>query len=467
MISPLDYRYYDEELALNCLSGRAEIRYQSLVEQAAVRELRQLGMCNDDELAEIEGAVLKLSAEDVEVEENRIQHNIRALVNTIQKALSNSAKPKVHFGLTSFDILDCANAMRIRDALQLFVLPSLISLEESLIELARREAGTFQIGRTHGQHAVPITFGFAVAEYVSRLGGRIELLMLASERAPGKISGAVGAYNATGLVYDDPVAFEAEVLGSLGLRQLDHSTQIVQPEWMADTMHLIATTFGIIANLADDMRNLQRTEIGEVGEAFSAEQVGSSTMPHKRNPWNWENIKSMWKEFMPRMITIYMDQISEHQRDLTNSASARFNTEPVAALNTVAKRANRVAMKLVADRERMDANLRMNGDLSMSEPLQVILSALGYPEAHEHVRKMTLEAQKMSPPDLLSLFWSDASLEEFRARMTDHQVHVLQNLRNYTGLSEKRTYEVCNNWQPLMFKIKEELSRIAQMSKSA
>ena len=94
----------------------------------------------------------------------------------------------------------------------------------------------------------------------------------------------------------------------------------------------IISAFGVLANLADDIRHLQRTEIGEVGEAFEATQVGSSTMPHKRNPWNFEHVKSMWKEFMPRMITMYADQISEHQRDLTNSASGRFVPEIVLVL---------------------------------------------------------------------------------------------------------------------------------------
>ena len=106
----------------------------------------------------------------------------------------------------------------------------------------------------------------------------------------------------------------------------------------------------MLANLADDMRNLQRTEIGEVGEAFGKDQVGSSTMPHKRNPWNFENVKSQWKLAMSRMTAVYADQISEHQRDLTNSASQRFLPEIlVLFVSAVRRMARDFAQAVVSD----------------------------------------------------------------------------------------------------------------------
>src|SRR5690606_22293551 len=105
---------------------------------------------------------------------------------------------------------------------------------------------------THGQHAVPITFGFAVAEYVSRLGGRIVKLEEAARALRGKMAGAVGAYNAASLLLDDPIAFEREVLELLGLEPGSHSTQIVEPEPLADYMHAVTTAFGVLANFADD-----------------------------------------------------------------------------------------------------------------------------------------------------------------------------------------------------------------------
>lgn len=121
-------------------------------------------------------------------------------------------------------------------------------------------------------------------------------------------------------------------------------------------MHAVVSGLGVLANLADDVRHLQRSEIGELAERFEKGQVGSSTMPHKRNPWNFEHVKSLWKTFMPRMMTVYMDQLSEHQRDLTNSASGRFVTEILAGFVLAMHRLQSVVSKLVVDTARMSAN---------------------------------------------------------------------------------------------------------------
>ena len=115
----------------------------------------------------------------------------------------------------------------------------------------------------------------------------------------GKLAGAVGAYNATSLLVKDPLALEREFLDGLGLAPSEHSTQLVEPEYLLRLLLEINMAFGVIANLADDLRNLQRSEIGEVREEFTATQVGSSTMPQKRNPWNSEHVKSLWKAFCP------------------------------------------------------------------------------------------------------------------------------------------------------------------------
>src|SRR5690606_34313753 len=115
--------------------------------------------------------------------------------------------------------------------------------------------------------------------------------------------------------------------------------------------------------------------IAEVGEAFDPDQVGSSTMPHKRNPWNFEHVKSLWKVMVPRMLTVYMDQISEHQRDLTNSASSRFFPELIAGVALAADRTLREVRRLGVDRERMETNLRSTLQTVVAEPLYVLLAA--------------------------------------------------------------------------------------------
>src|SRR3989338_4948413 len=327
-ISPLDFRYYGRnkkifEKLQPYLSEAAFVEYALKAEAALARTLAKNRVCTQKIADEIENACRHVTAEQVYAEEDRIKHNIRALANSIRNKVSDEAKPFVHFTATSYDIIATADAARHKDFANNVLIPELLKLESTLINLALREKNTLQIGRTHGQHAEPITFGFAIAQYVSRLGSSILKIKKTANNLRGKMAGAVGAYNASSLFFSSPKKFEEEAMDEIGLKPSPISTQIVEPEFMVDYLNSVVSAFGILANLADDMRHLQRNEIAEVGEFFEAKQVGSSTMPQKRNPINFENVKSMWKEFMPRMATIYMDQISEHQRDLTNSASMR------------------------------------------------------------------------------------------------------------------------------------------------
>jgi adenylosuccinate lyase len=408
-LSPLDHRYSlsDPELFARLsavLSEGALIRYCVRAEVALLKALIARGVADPEGgesasfrerlLAGLDERAAGVSAEEVYAEEARTRHNVRALVNVLKRHLPEQLRPFVHLGATSVDILDTVSAMRIRDAVKGTVLPLLLDLESELARIAREEADTPQIGRTHGQHAVPITFGFAVAEYVSRLGKSIARVHEKSKNLRGKLSGAVGAYNATSLLVGDPEGLERDFLSSLALAPSEHSTQLVEPEYVLELLLELNTAFSIIANLSDDLRNLQRTEIGEVREEFAEMQVGSSTMPQKRNPWNSEHVKSLWKAFCPRVLTFFMDQISEHQRDLTNSASSRFIAEYIVGFASAVSRMLSVARSLAINRKRMAENLARSGDLLFSEPVYVIAALGGDADAHERVRKATLQAER-------------------------------------------------------------------------
>ena len=450
-LSPLDHRYYASNPELfddlaRYLSENAFVHYQLLVETALVRALAKRGLCSASIAEEVARACAEVSPEEVYAEEELTHHNVRALVNCIQRRVSPGARPFVHLTATSVDILDTANALRLRRVNDEVILPGAAALLRVLIDLARRERETVEIGRTHGQHAVPITFGFAVAQYVSRLGTRIELMRTAARGLKGKMAGAVGAYNASSLFFADPEAFEAEVLAELGLEPAPISTQIVPPEYVLDYLHALVSAFGVLANLADDMRHLQRTEIAEVGEAFAATQVGSSTMPHKRNPWNFEHVKSLWKEFTPRILTHYMDQISEHQRDLSNSASGRFIPEIVAGLAAAVERLNKVMSRLVVDHEHMQANLAMTAETVIAEPLYILLAYLGEPKAHETVRLLTLEAEERGLT-LRRLLVEQPERFPFLNDMTDEQREILAHPERYTGRAATKTAQICGYWE--------------------
>lgn len=450
-ISPLDSRFYGGDPQLYAalhpfLSEVGRIRAQAKAEAALARALADEGIAPAAAADAIAAASERVTAADVYAEEARIGHDVRALVNKIREQVPEDVRRFVHLGATSMDIVDTANAWRYREAVDRVVLPRLGMLAARLIALAEGEADTAQAGRTHGQHAVPITFGFAIAEYVSRIGGRILFLRDAARALPGKLSGAVGAYNAPSLLSADPRALERRYLAQLGLRAASHSTQIVEPEAWSDLAHACVTALGVMANLADDMRHLQRTEIAEIAEGFSAQQVGSSTMPQKRNPVSFENVKSMWKAFMPRVITTYLDQISEHQRDLTNSASQRFSGELIAATAYAATRLGASIDGMRVDRDRMKANVGLSKGGIIAEALYVVLAKHGHPDAHEAVRRLTLEAERSgkSPLELAAL---DPELKNTFAQLTPAERRILDQPEEYRGLAPEVARDVAKAWR--------------------
>ena len=470
-ISPLDHRYSLSEPDLfgklsAILGEEASIRYCVRVEVALLKALLPLvgGKAVSAELtAQIDEAAAAVTPEEVYQEEARTQHNVRALVNVLKRHLPAEVRPLVHLGATSVDILDTAASLRYRDAIRTVVLPLLIELEDELIRRVREEAETPQIGRTHGQHAVPLTFGFALAEYVARLGKSIQRIHEKALGLRGKLAGAVGAYNATSLIAKDPVELERALLAELGLQASEHSTQLVEPEYMLQMLLEINTAFGILANLADDLRNLQRTEIGEVREEFTSTQVGSSTMPQKRNPWNSEHVKSLWKAFAPRVMTFFMDQISEHQRDLTNSASSRFVAEYVSGFALAVRRMGTVLRSLVVDRRRMAENLARTGDLVFSEPVYILIALGGDPDGHERVRAATLKAEKTGQK-LSEVLRQDTALWDTLARQLA-QTRGLDALAffsdpaNYRGVAVERARAIADTYGAAMRRIHGELAR--------
>ena len=450
-ISPLDFRYYGRDKRIfgklqPYLSESAFINYALKVESALAKVLAKSKICSQKIANEIEKACRQVTPEEVYVEEDRIKHNIRALANCIRQRVSDEAKPFVHFTATSYDIINTADALRYKDFTNNVLNPELLKLEAILINIALREKDTLQIGRTHGQHAEPITFGFAIAQYVNRAGSSILKIRRTANNLRGKMSGAVGASNASSLFLENPVKFEEDALGELGLKPSPISTQIVEMEFLVDYINSIISAFGILANLSDDMRHLQRNEIAEVGEFFESKQVGSSTMPQKRNPINFENVKSMWKEFIPRIVTIYMDQISEHQRDLTNSASMRFIPEILAGFYVSVARLNEVMSDLVVDKDRMKKNFLMSKNVIVAEPLYILLAANGHPNSHEYVRELTTKALLKKVP-LLSLVKKDKSVQPYLKKFNKNQLEILKNPEKYMGIAVKKTEMVCEYWK--------------------
>ncbi|TAL15141.1 adenylosuccinate lyase, partial [Patescibacteria group bacterium] len=376
-IDPLDNRYYDIEIG-HYLSERSRVAYQAYVEAALANTLADYGVCSQEIADEIAVAASQVTTEEVYAEEKTTRHDIKALVNVIKSKLSETAQPYVHFGATSHDVIGTASSLQMKDAMTNVVIPRLTTLLHSLAEISEKYADTVQVGRTHGQHAVPITFGFAIAEYVSRLGQSLEIIQKSTDNLFGKFSGAVGSYNALSVFIDNPEEFEEKIVTSLGLKVAPYSTQIIPAENVVRLLDELSLAAGIMSNLAHDMRHLQRTEIGEVRERFEPGQTGSSTMAHKRNPWNFENVVSMWKQVTAQTINARLNISSEHQRDLTDSAASRFYVIIPASVVAMATRLNTIMNKLEVDEENMKRNLKLTGGAIAAEPLYLLFEKYGH-----------------------------------------------------------------------------------------
>jgi adenylosuccinate lyase len=298
---------------------------------------------------------------------------------------------------------------------------------------------------------VPITFGFAVTLYVSRWGQRIEAIRTAAANLRGKFAGAVGAYNALSLVPGiRPEAIEAALMRNLGLAPPEISTQVTQPEYVADYVYALTSAWGVLANLADDFRHLQRSELRELRDRKASDPntqvVGSSTMPHKVNPKDFENVKSLWKAYVPRLLTVLMDQVSEHQRDLTNSASMRFVTEHVAAFAYGVFRTRGAVESVEADAVRMKEILDGGKDPIAAEPLYILLALVGHPDAHEAARVLSRDARIAKKP-LATVLRESKELEPYLAKLSPEQMAVLTDPANYLGASVARTNALCDEWE--------------------
>jgi adenylosuccinate lyase len=351
----------------------------------------------------------------------------------------------VHFGATSYDIISTALALQYKDATQKLIIPRLKKLVATLVGLSEKYANTIQVGRTHGQHAVPITFGFALAQFVSRLAENIEALQDLSNNLPAKFSGATGSYNALSTFVEDPLKFEADVLAKVGLKPSEASTQIAPAESLIRLFDEMTISAGIMSNLGHDMRNLQRSEIAEVREKFEEGQTGSSTMAHKRNPWNFENVASLNKQVLAQNLNAQLNISSEHQRDLTDSASSRFYPVLVGCVAEMARRLNTVMTKIEVDEENMKRNLEMSGGAIAAEPAYLLLAKSGVADAHEKIKELAIKAQD-NKQTLAEVIQNE--LADFWSGLTPKQQQVIaEPEKYYIGKAAEKTKAIIEHWK--------------------
>jgi len=325
--------------------------------------------------------------------EREIKHDIAALVRALAEACGSSGAC-VHLGATSYDIVDTANALQLKDALGL-IEERLNDLEKTLMDKTWQYKDTLMIGRTHGQHALPITLGFKFAVWMREVSRHIQRLKQCEERVlVGKMSGAVGTQAGLG-----PHAMKIQelVMQRLGIKAADISTQIVQRDRHAELACLLAVIASSLDNFATEIRELQRPEIGELAEAFEAgKQVGSSTMPHKRNPETCERVCGLARIIRGLVVPALEDVVTWHERDLTQSSAERFIIpEACILVDYMLFLMNNIVANLRLDEQQMLKNIDLTEGRCMSEAVMIALAKKGMnrQEAHELLRKLTLKSE--------------------------------------------------------------------------
>jgi len=393
MICPLDFRYGRKEMK-EIFSEEARLSYWLKVEGELARAHAALGNIPKeagDEIAEKANTNF-VKIERVKEIEREINHDVMAMV----KALSEQCKygKYVHLGATSYDIVDTANAIQMRDALKI-IRNELVELLHVLKELAKKYRDTIMIGRTHGQHALPITFGMKMAVFASEIFRHIKRVdSTIEEISYGKMSGAVGTGAAFGEIF---FKLQEIVMKNLGLKAEIPSTQIVGRDRYISLFSTLANISTSLEKFATEIRNLQRSEIMEVEEYFGSKQVGSSTMPHKRNPVICEQICGLARLVRSSLIPAWENAIQWHERDLTNSSGERFIIPHALILTDwIIYRMKNVFSNLIVYPEKMKENIEKSKGLPMAEAAMMALvrTGMGRQEAHELVRRYSMEARE-------------------------------------------------------------------------
>ncbi len=367
-----DQRRYETWLAVEIAASEA-MAEEGLIPREAAADIRRLGAFDIARIEEIEQTT---------------QHDVIAFTTAVAEHVGPSAR-WLHFGLTSSDVIDTAQALQMGEACDL-ILKDLDTLSEAVRARAQEHRHTPMIGRTHGVHAEPMTFGLKLALWYAELARDATRVRAARETVRvGKVSGAVGTY-----AHLDP-AIEARVCQMLGLTPALVASQVIQRDRHAELLAALAITGASLEKFAVEVRGLQKTEIGEVEEPFGRGQKGSSAMPHKKNPIGCEQITGLARLLRGNAAAAFENVALWHERDISHSSVERvILPDSFIALDHMLRRFTRIVSGLVVHPERMLENLARSRGVVFSGTILLELAQRGVSreEAYDWVQRNALRA---------------------------------------------------------------------------
>ncbi len=446
-IHPIEYRYGTEEMRS---VWETDNKLQKMLEvEAAIAEAEsQLDIIPESAAVEIRSKanIKYVTPQRVSQIEAETNHDIASIVKALAEVCEDGAGEYVHFGATSNDIIDTSQSILFKESIRILK-ERIIKLTKTTLKLADENKRNVCIGRTHGQHALPTTYGMKFAIWADELHRQLNRLDECSERlCVGMMTGAVGTSAALG---KDGLAVHRKVSEILGLKPVMISNQVVQRDAHAEFMMVLANIASTLEKMALEIRNLQRTEINEVGESFDPKkQVGSSTMPHKMNPITAERICGISRVIRAYVAPALQNNPLWHERDLTNSSCERIILpESCMLTDYIIKLSLKLFNNLVFKPENIERNLNLTNGLIMAERVMAELTrkGVGRQTAYALVRKSSIEATEQN----IGLKEAISSNKDITTHLSDNEILEIMDPHTYIGSAVQMVEEVITaskNW---------------------
>ncbi|MEM4377684.1 MAG: adenylosuccinate lyase [Candidatus Nitrosotenuis sp.] len=434
-ILPIDGGRYGTPKMLEIFDDQKKIDYQLQIEGAVAISQSDLGIIPRFAAQNILAASKsgKITVKRVKQLEVKSDHDTAALVEALSEKCRQAARPWIHYGLTSNDLVDTSTSMQIRDALSI-IESKVARLGLLLVQKAKQYKDVPAVGRTHGQHASIISFGLKFANWASEMAKHVERIEEIKKRV--LICKTLGVVGTGSLMGAKAVEVQKKVAKRLGLFPAEVTTQIIPRERYAEYVFQLALLGSTLDKIAVEIRNLQRTEIGEVSEYFKEGQMGSSAVPVKRNPIKSERVSSLSKLLRSQLNVTFENIALWHERDLSNSANERF-TIPMCSilLDEMLETMIMIIEKLKVNTDKIEQNLHITKGQIFAEFVLEALIRKGVPrfEAYRAVQKVAFEAHDRG------IDYNDAIKNDdfISSKLTDDEIDKIFSPESHLGASPK------------------------------
>ena len=432
-ILPIDSGRYGTKEMIEIFSEQKKIDYQLEIEGAAAISQSEIGIIPKTVGKKILKAATsgKITAKRIKQLEAKSDHDTAALIESLNEKCTKEVRPWIHYGLTSNDLVDTSNSMQMRDTLKI-IEPKVGKLATILAQRAVKHGKIPAVGRTHGQHASIISFGLKFANWAAEMGKHVERIEEIKKRI--LICKTLGVVGTGSLMGAKSLEVQKRVAKRLKLYPAEVTTQVVPRERYAEYVFELALIGATLEKIAVEIRNLQRTEIGEVAEQFKKGQMGSSAVPVKRNPIKSERISSLSKMVRSQVAVTFENIPLWHERDLSNSANERFVIPTVSILvDEMLETMTKIILNLMVNEKRIVQNLYITKGQIFAEFVLEALIKKGVPRfvAYKDVQRVAFLANDKN------MQYIDAIKNDkaFSSKLTDKEINSIFLPEKHLGAS--------------------------------